>query len=140
CTPSSGTLDNITKVLADPRSFGFAQIDVLARWALDNGEAAKNLVVIRTLACEGLWMIARDKDMAAVTFGQIVGHARRLQFAVAGGGSPASFEFMQKIDPDGLGRARNIQIVENARAAVERVATGGADVGFFVQFVEPTNP
>src|SRR5436190_20908606 len=49
CTPSGGTPDNIAKVLADPRSFGFAQLDVLARWALDNGEAAKKLVVLRTL-------------------------------------------------------------------------------------------
>jgi hypothetical protein len=29
------------------------ELDVLARWALDNFEAAKKLVLIRTLACEG---------------------------------------------------------------------------------------
>jgi hypothetical protein len=54
CTPSGGTLDNIAKVLADPPSLGFVQLDILARWALDNIEAAKKLVVIRTVACEGL--------------------------------------------------------------------------------------
>lgn len=140
CTPSGGTPDNIAKVLADPRSLGFAQLDVLARWALDNFEAAKKLVLIRTLACEGLWMVTREKDMAAVYFGQIVGHARRLQFAVADGGSRASFEFMQRTDPDGLGRARNVDIVKDATAAIELVAAEHADVGFFVQFVEPTNP
>jgi len=139
CTPSGGTPDNIAKVLADPRTFGFAQLDVLARWALDNIEAAKKLVVIRTLACEGLWLVARSKNMATVTFGQIVGHARRLQFAVADGGSRASFEFLQKIDPDGLGRARTIHILDNATATIESVASGYADVGFFVQFVEPSN-
>ena len=116
CTPSGGTLDNIAKVLANPRSLGFVQLDVLARWALDNTEAAKKLVVIRTLACEGLLMVTRAKDMAVVKFGQIVGSARRLQFAVADGGSRASFEFLQKVDPNGLGRARNIQVVENATA------------------------
>ena len=140
CTPSGGTLDNIAKVLADPRSLGFVQLDVLARWALDNTEAAKKLVVIRTLACEGLWMVTRNNDMAVVKFGQIVGSARRLQFAVADGGSRASFEFLQKVDPNGLGRARNIQVVENATAAIDRVASGGADVGFFVQYAEPSNP
>lgn len=139
CTPSGGTPDNIAKVLADPRSLGFAQLDVLARWALDNFDAAKKLVLIRTLACEGLWMVTREKDMATVWLGQIVGHARRLQFAVADGGSRASFEFLQRIDPDGLGRARNIEIVDNATTAIERVASEHADVGFFVQFVEPTN-
>ncbi len=139
CTPSGGTPDNIAKVLADPRSLGFAQLDVLARWALDNFEAAKKLVLIRTLACEGLWMVTRQKDMAAVYFGQVVGHARRLQFAVADGGSRASFEFLQRIDPEGLGRAHNIQIVSNATTAIERVASEHADVGFFVQFVEPSN-
>ncbi|MBX9844043.1 MAG: hypothetical protein K2Z80_19765 [Xanthobacteraceae bacterium] len=140
CTPSGGTPDNIARVLADPRSLGFAQLDVLARWALDNVEAARKLVVIRTLACEGLWLVARRMDMSTVRFGQVAGHARRLRFAVADGGSRASFEFMQKIDPDGLGRARNSRIVQNATVAIDTVATGGADVGFFVQFVEPSNP
>lgn len=140
CMPSGGTPDNIAKVLADPRSLGFAQLDMLARWALDNFEAAKKLVVIRTLACEGLWMVTRNKDMAVLWFGQIVGRARRLQFAVADGGSRASFEFMQRIDPDGLGRARNIDIVKNATAAIELVAAERADVGFFVQYAEPSNP
>ena len=110
CTPGGGTLDNIAKVLADPRSLGFVQLDILARWALDNIEAAKKLVVIRTLACEGLLMVTRAKDMAVVKFGQIVGSAQRLQFAVADGGSRASFEFLQKVDPNGLGRARNVQV------------------------------
>ena len=139
CTPSGGTPDNIARVLADPRMLGFAQLDVLARWALDNIEVARKLVVIRTLACEGLWLVARSKNMATVRFGQIVGQARRLQFAVADGGSRASFEFLQKIDPDGLGRARNIHIFDNATATIENVASGFADVGFFVQFVEPSN-
>jgi hypothetical protein len=73
CTPSGGTLDNIAKVLADPRSLGFVQLDILARWALDNIEGAKKLAVIRTLACEGLWMVTRNNDVAVVKFGQIVG-------------------------------------------------------------------
>jgi hypothetical protein len=85
-------------------------------------------------------MVTRHNDMAVVKFGQIVGSARRLQFAVADGGSRASFEFLQKVDPNGLGRARNIQVVENATAAIDRVASGGADVGFFVQYAEPSNP
>jgi hypothetical protein len=38
------------------------------------------------------------------------------------------------VDPNGLGRARNIQVVENATAAIDRVASGGPDVGFFVQY------
>ena len=139
CTPSGGTPDNIAKVVANPRALGFAQLDVLGRWALDNIEAAKKLVVILTLACEGLWLVSQNKNMSAATFGQIVGGARRLQFAVANGGSRASFEFLQKIDPDGLGRAGNIRIVENATAAIQSVASGSADVGFFVQFVEPSN-
>ena len=44
------------------------------------------------------------------------------------------------MDPNGLGRARNIQVVENATAAIDRVASGGADVGFFVQYAERSNP
>lgn len=140
CTPSGGTPDNIARVLADPRSLGFAQLDVLARWTLDNVGAARKIAVVRTLACEGLWLVARKKDKSTVGFGQIVGSAPGLHFAVADGGSRVSFEYLQKIDPDGLGRARNIQIVQNGTASIETVASGRADVGFFVQFAEPANP
>jgi hypothetical protein len=140
CTTSGGTPDNIAKVLTNPRSLGFAQLDVLARWTLDNLEAAKRIVVIRTLACEGLWMVSSNKDMSTVTFGQIAGHARHLKFAVADGGSRASFEFLTKIDAEGIGRVRDIRVVENATAVIEQVASHAADVGFFVQFAESTNP
>ncbi len=139
CTPSGGTPDNIARVLADPRSLGFAQLDVLARWTLDNIEAARKIVVVRTLACEGLWLVARKNDRGTAGFGQIVGRAPGLRFAVADGGSRASFEYLQTIDPDGLGRARNIQIVQSGTASIETVASGRADVGFFVQFAEPSN-
>jgi hypothetical protein len=140
CTTSGGTPDNITKVLAKPRSLGFAQLDVLARWTLDNLEAARKLVVIRTLACEGLWMVSSSKDMSTATFGQIVGLARHLKFAVADGGSHASFDFLTKIDANGIGQARNVRVVENGTAAIEQVASHRADVGFFVQFGETSNP
>ena len=40
------------------------------------------------------------------------------------------------MDPNGLGRARNIQVVENATAVIDRVASGGPDVGFFVQYAD----
>jgi hypothetical protein len=139
CTPSGGSPDNIAKVLADPRSIGLAQLDVLARWSLDNTAAAKSLVVVRTLACEGLFMVTQSKDMATTSFAQIVGLAHHLKFAVADGGSRASFEFLQKTDPKGIGRARNVAIVENATAAIDQVASGNAAVGFFVQFADPSN-
>jgi hypothetical protein len=139
CTPSGGTPDNIAKVLADPRSIGLAQLDVFARWSLDNTVAAKSLVLVRTLACEGLFMVTHVKDMSGTSFAQIVGLAHHLKFAVADGGSRASFEFLQKTDPKGIGRARNIAIVENATAVIDQVASGNAAVGFFVQFADPSN-
>jgi len=140
CTPSGGTPDNISKVLASPRSVGLAQLDLFARWSLEHAEAARSLVVVRTLACEGLWIVTRSNDMGGVTFGQIVGAARSVQFAVADGGSRASFDFLQKIDPNGLGRARKVRIVDDATAVIDEVAFGNAAVGFFVQFADPTNP
>jgi hypothetical protein len=141
CSPSRGSLDNISRVLANPQSVGFAQLDVFARWALDNSEAANALAVIRTPACEGLWILRKESDMSAVTFGQIVGDARAMQFAVADGGSRASFEYLQKIDPNGIGLARNIRVVEDATEVINQVASGRAGVvGFFVQFAQATNP
>ena len=139
CRPSAGTPDNISKVLASPTSIGLAQFDVFARWSLDNSEVATSLVIVRTLACEGLWMVAQDKDMGATSFAQIVDLSHHLKFAVAEGGSLASFEFLMKVDPKGIGQARNVAILKDATAVIDQVAFGNAAVGFFVQFADPSN-
>jgi hypothetical protein len=143
CTPSAGTVENITRVLATPSQMGFAQLDVFAREAARRPEEFRRLALIRQdLACEGLWMVSRNE--ALTNYGDILGQARRIPFILPaeGSGSSASFDFIMQNDPEGLGRVqpRNIRRVADATAVINAVAesTDGA-VGFFVQFADPQN-
>lgn len=140
CTTSGGTLDNIAKVLAKPSDIGFVQLDVFAREQANRPELKDKLVVIRNdIACEGLWMVT--KNTSITNFGDVLG-SRRRPFVLPSekSGSTASFQFVQSLDPDGLGRATNIRYVADAKAVIETVASGNdRAVGFFVQFADPRN-
>jgi len=135
---SAGTVDNIKKVLANPQSIGFAQLDVYARQALAAPDDFKKLVLIRQVACEGLWMVTKgDLD----DFGKVLGMARRVQFVLPpdGSGSAATFNYIKQIDPEGLGRARNVRYSQSATDMLNQVANSKDDVGLFVQFADPEN-
>lgn len=141
CTPSRGTLENISRALAAPGAIGFAQLDVYSREAARRGEEFSRLAIIRRdIACEGLWMITKNEQLT--TLGEVQGLARRIPFILpaAESGSAASFAYLREIDPEGLGLASNIRNVANATEVINEVAasTNGA-VGFFVQFADPTN-
>src|SRR5258707_725292 len=47
CTPTAGTVENVNKVLADPKNIGFGQLDVVALLASQNPDVDKKLQVIR---------------------------------------------------------------------------------------------
>ena len=143
CTPSRGTLENITRALAAPGAIGFAQLDVYSREAARRPDEFRRLTVIRRdIACEGLWMITRNEQLN--NLGDVQGFARRMTFILppAESGSSASFDYLREMDPEGLGTvpAANIRRVANATEVINEVAasTNGA-VGFFVQFADPTN-
>ena len=143
CTPSKGTLENIDRVLKNPTSIGFVQLDVYANEAIKRAEEFKKLTVIRSdIACEGLWMVTKNPDLS--NYGHILGLARRIPFIlpVPASGSAASFSFLQANDPEGLGRVpeANKRYVADATAVLNETAssTNGA-VGFIVQFADPEN-
>lgn len=142
CTTSSGTVDNINRVLKQPTNIGFAQLDVFAREAQNRPEEFKRLSLIRSdLACEGLWMITKNPDL---DFGKVLGLSRRIKFILPaqGSGSVASFNYLRSIDPDGLGRVsdNNILNVADSTAVINYVANSTqGEVGFFVQFADPRN-
>lgn len=141
CTSSGGTLENIQQVLSKPSNIGFVQLDVLAREMADKPELPKQLTVIRKdIACEGLWMVTKNEKLK--TYGDVLGYARRINFVLPPqtSGSASSFNFIQKLDPDGLGRATKIRYVNDATTVINTIASGGDDsVGFFVQFADPEN-
>lgn len=142
CTPSAGTVENIRRVMAQPTSIGFVQLDVFAREAAANPSQFERLSLVRSdIACEGLWMVTKNPDL---DFGRVLGLARRIQFVLPseGSGSTASFNYLRSIDPDGLGRAQNSNItyLSDATAVINRVADStNGEVGFFVQFADPRN-
>lgn len=141
CEPSAGTLDNIKGVLAHPSNVGFVQLDVFARESMAHPEYLQQLAIIRKdIACEGLWMVTKNTSIKS--FGDLLG-ARRTPYVLpdTNSGSGASFAFLQSIDPDGLGRAKNIRNVSDATAVINTVAASSDNsVGFFVQWANPDNP
>jgi hypothetical protein len=143
CTVSRGTLDNIDRVMKEPASVGFVQLDVFAAEAAKRRDEFKKIAVIRSdIACEGLWMVTKNPDLD--NYGHVLGLARRIPFILPaqGSGSTASFAFLQANDPEGLGRVPETSknYVADATATISEVAssTNGA-VGFFVQFADPDN-
>src|SRR5215471_9329973 len=143
CTPSKGALDNIDRVLKNPTSIGFVQLDVYADEAIRRLEEFKKLTVIRSdIACEGLWMVTKNPDLK--NYGHILALSRRIPFILPaqGSGSAASFAFLQENDPDGLGRVpeANKRYVPDATAVLNETASSpNGAVGFFVQFADPEN-
>jgi hypothetical protein len=143
CTPSKGTLENIDRVLKNPTSLSFVQLDVYANEASKRPEEFKKLTVIRSdIACEGLWMVT--KNPALNNYGHILALSPRIPFVLPAqaSGSAATFAFLQTNDLDGLGRVpqSNIRYAADATAALNEAAssTNGA-VAFFVQFADPEN-
>jgi hypothetical protein len=143
CRPSKGTLENIDRVLKNPTSLGFVQLDIYANEASKRPEEFKKLTVIRSdIACEGLWMVT--KNPALSNYGHILALSPRIPFVLPAqaSGSAATFALLQANELNGLGRVpeANIRYAADATAVLNEAAssTNGA-VGFFVQFADPEN-
>ncbi len=140
CAASSGSVENITRVLERPEDIGFAQFDIFAREAPKFG--GEPLTVIRNdFGRECLFMVTSNKHIK--TFGEVSALAEHLSFVLPpeGSGSAATFEFLQKIDPEGLGKARKIAYAASTDEAIARALAGPDDqITLFVQFPDPNNP
>lgn len=144
CTPSAGTVENIERGLAAPSQIGLAQLDIFARMrAGAQGARLAALTVARQLpACEGLWMVTNNQ--ALTDFGKVLELLRRIRFVLpaAQSGSAATFAFLRSLDPEGLGQIPEASIGNEASvgAMLSRIAASTTgEVGFFVQFADPSN-
>ncbi len=139
CTPSDGSIENIARVLDDPKQIGFSQFDIYARETAKRGGSP--LTLIRDdIGRECLFMVTRNKTFK--TYGDIASLAPYLRFVLPpqGSGSAATFEYLQKMDPDGLGKAENISYTASADAAIGEALSSEDDaVTLFVQFPDPNN-
>jgi hypothetical protein len=141
CATSTGTVENIDRALGFPTNIGLAQVDILADEAIKRTEELKKIVVIRTDACEGLWMVTRNPDLKS--YENVRENASRIRFILPkDSGSAASFAFLQVNDRDRLGRVSNAKkhYVDDTTAVLNEVAHSNDEaVGFFVQFADPEN-
>ncbi|MEZ5925060.1 MAG: hypothetical protein R3D57_11835 [Hyphomicrobiaceae bacterium] len=139
CTSSEGSRENIQRVIGDPTQVGFSQLDVFALENSIYGGDDLFKVVRNDLGRECLFFISRNPEFTS--FGDIAAYSDQIRFILppAKSGVTGTFEFLQQIDPDGLGRARNITYAESADEAID-LALGSEDtVTLLVQFPDPKN-
>lgn len=139
CTPSQGSLENIQRVIADPAQVGFSQLDAFAL-ETDNLGSDKLFTRIRSdVARECLFLVTRNRGVS--NFGQIASVATQLHFVLPPqkSGSAATFQLLQRIDPEGLGLARNVTYAASVDEAITQAMSADDAVTLFVQFADPAN-
>jgi len=143
CLVSSGTGENLRRVARNPDEFGYGQLDVLAleseNYSSLGGSKAFQIVRSDDVR-ECVFAVTRNKNYT--NFGELAVNADRLRFILPPktSGSAKTFEFLQKIDPQGLGLAKNIVNATSTDEAIELAMADENAVTFFVQFPDPNNP
>jgi hypothetical protein len=136
-----GHVENIDRALGFPTNIGLAQLDILADEAVKRTDELEKIAVIRTDACEGLWMVTRNPGLKS--YENVRENASRIRFILPkDSGSAASFAFLQANDRDRLGRVSDAKkhYMDDATAVMNEVARSNDEaVGFFVQFADPEN-
>ncbi len=139
CTASDGTVDNVSRVTDAPSDIGYGQRDVLALNARNSG-GKNNFVEVRADdARECVFAVSRNKEIS--DFGTLSVQSEKLLFILPPkkSGSVATFEFLQKIDPSGLGRASSVSYASDTQQAIRRALGSDNTVALFVQFPDPAN-
>ena len=133
CTTSQGTGDNIEKVLANPKSVGIGQFDVVAARMVE--APGKLAIADPQIGLECLYAVTSDKNVSRLN-----GLSPRMPIALPPekSGSTATFKFLQSLDP-GLAALRKVTHYGSAQEAVAAVTSGKASLAFFVQFPNTEN-
>ena len=137
CTPSAGTRENIERVLGNPRQLGYGQLDA---FVLETRQlkAENALVLVRQDDVrECVFAVTRNKDIT--NYGELVANAARLRFIVPppDSGSAGTFKLLTAIDPDGLGKARSINVAASTEDAIREALAADDTVSILVQFPDP---
>jgi len=137
CTPSSGTRENIERVLANPRQLAYGQLDVFVQESRRlKGESALTIVRQDDVR-ECVFAVTRNKDVT--NYGELSGFAGRLRFILppADSGSASTFQFLRSLDADGLGRAKSVTNAASTEEAIREALSADDTVSLFVQFADP---
>lgn len=139
CQPSAGSLENIQRTVGDPTEVGFSQLDAF-KLESDNLGAPELFTRIRSdVARECLFLVTKNRGVKS--FGEVASVASQLRFVLppAKSGSAATFRVLQRIDPQGLGLARNVAFADNTQQAVNQALASDDTFTLFVQFPDPNN-
>ena len=137
CTPSSGTRENVERVLGNPRQLAFGQLDVFVQEARAlKGESA--LTVLRQDDAR-LCVFAATRNKDVTNYGELSGYASRLRFVLppAGSGSADTFRFLRTLDATGLGSAKSVTNAASTSDAIREALSADDTVTLFVAFADP---
>lgn len=139
CTPSEGSRENIQRSVADPSQIGYSQLDIFMLEAENLGRNDLYTEIRSDFARECLFMVTRNRQLTS--FGQIATAAGQLRFVLppAKSGSAGTFEFLQRIDPEGLGMAQEISYADSTDDAINQALSADDLITLFVQFPDPGN-
>lgn len=139
CKTSEGTVSNMERIAANPTDFGYAQLDVFALKA-DAFGGSQTFAQARTDdARECVFAVTKSKDLT--NYGEVAVFAEQLKFFLPpdGSGSTGTFRFLKGLDPEGLGKAQNIELAASTDEAIRKALETRGGVALFVQFPDATN-
>lgn len=140
--PSAGSQENIKQVAASPSAIGLVQSDSLSVEMARNPDLAKRIVIIRNdVADECVFAVTSAANAERLdTWGDVESFGRRLTLITgpADSGSASTLAYIKSLsDP-----LKDVPVAnaESVDAAIDAVIKGKADVAFFVQFADVSNP
>lgn len=139
CLPSAGTKENMDRVSDRPSDFAYGQLDVLALKASNYGGADRFTKVRSDDVRECLFAVSKSRALS--NFGEVAVRSPDLTFVLPpnDSGSAKTFEYLQKIDPYGLGQGQDVSFASSTDAAIDAALSNENTVALFVQFPDPNN-
>ncbi|MFT5511315.1 MAG: hypothetical protein ACI89J_004416 [Hyphomicrobiaceae bacterium] len=139
CLSSDGTGDNIRRVANNPDELGYGQLDVYALETPKYGGTRAFEMIRSDDVRECVFAVTRNKKYT--NYGEIAVNADKLRIVLPpkSSGSAKTFEYLSKIDPDGLGQAKDVINADSTDNAIELALKNHNAVAFFVQFPDPSN-
>lgn len=139
CALSKGSRENLQRVVSDPTQIGYSQFDVFALEKTILGGENLFTTIRADLGNECLFMVTKNRQIT--NFGEVAALAASLRFILPPekSGSAATFEFLQQIDPNGLGLATSVSHAASTDEAIEQALASNDAVTLFVQFPDPEN-
>lgn len=137
CEPSPGSGETLRRISAEPRDIGYVQLDVLALEAEKSGAKDRFAIIRSDDTRECLFLASRNKQFTV--FGDIQAYAHTLRFILPPKDSDAAatFAFLQKVDAEGLGKAKSVTYAGSAEDAVRQALSAEDTLALFVQAPDP---